>query len=65
MSQLKRIFIIIFLLNGFSTSDSLVEIVRINKQKKARYSPRLHSNPMANTALILDALVYHFFRSNP
>ncbi|ABX69934.1 hypothetical protein SPAB_04621 [Salmonella enterica subsp. enterica serovar Paratyphi B str. SPB7] len=35
----------------------MVEIVRINKQKKARYRPRLHSNPMANTALILDALV--------
>ncbi|EYE78585.1 hypothetical protein SEEH1514_19711 [Salmonella enterica subsp. enterica serovar Heidelberg str. N1514] len=25
--------------------------------EQARYRPRLHSNPMANTALILDALV--------
>ncbi|MGK4845968.1 hypothetical protein, partial [Salmonella enterica] len=43
----------------------MVEIVRIHKQKKALSRPRLHSNPMANTALILDELLKHFCRSNP
>lgn len=34
-------------------------------EKKARYRPRLNSYLITDIALILDALVYHFFCRNP